>query len=376
MPALAKSHIDGLVTWRALLMLGGLLLHATTGQENYPPFAVINIVSGSFRTGAFFMISGLLTGLALTRHADGLGWLERRMLQLALPTLFGILLLCPAIYLLARATETQAPLFSLYHLWFMIALVDYTLIAWFVHRIDMIYMVFERLTYSNRTARLPQSVLLVGTGTLSFLLMLQLAAMTARWSGDHASLLRQLPLIVGYAPTFLLGLACGRVPALRHVLIDRVRVPLAIIAAAVAGHLGLQFAGPALLAPSTHADVEQLLLLAGAAWCPPAAAALILRSAIGIRGVPPLLRRLSAASLTMYLLHFPLMITANAIIRPFAPSPWIGFAVSLIVGGGLSYLIHVEVVERSRWAMLIVNGRIRRVPNHAATRAALMPASS
>ncbi len=360
MSGTAQGRIEGLVTWRALLMLAGLVLHATNGREDYEPFAIINIVSGSFRMGTFFMISGLLTGLALNRHADGLRWLERRMLQLAFPTIFGIVVLCPAIHALLILTGAHNPGLSIYHLWFMVALMDYTVVAWLVHRADLAWPIFQRVERAAWLGRLRQSILLVGTGTLSFVLMVQIAAMSGRWSGDQASLLRQLPLVAGYAPVFLIGLACGRVPTLRRILIGGIRVPALILALIAAAHVALRSPLAASLDPSGHAALEQALLFAGAAWCPPAAAALILRSAIAIRRVPPILRRLSAASLTMYLAHYPLMVIVAAAIRPLAVSPWWSFVSALIVGGGGSYLIHTELVERSRWLILIVNGRWSR----------------
>ena len=109
----ASARIEGLGTWRALLMLGGILLHATMGEEQRPAFAAINIISGSFRMGAFFMISGLLTGYAIRRRTDPAAWLKGRLLQLGIPTLFGIAVICPVIALLlsfgARAGQPWRP---------------------------------------------------------------------------------------------------------------------------------------------------------------------------------------------------------------------------------------------------------------------------
>ncbi|MDP1027878.1 acyltransferase family protein [Sphingomonas sp. KR1UV-12] len=357
MSAATQGRIEGLVAWRALLMLGGLLLHATMGREDYAPFAAINIVSGSFRMGTFFMISGLLTGFALTRHPDGPEWVTRRLLQLAVPTLVGLAVICPVVRMLLVAGEPgSTPPLSVYHLWFMVALMHYTGIAWLVARVDRRWPLFRRVESGTMLARLRQSLLLVAVGTLAFLLMVETSAATAWLDDQGESLLRHLPLVVGYAPLFLLGLACGQMPTLRRILTGGVGVPAAIIAVATMAHLGARWWLP-LLRPEVAASAEQLLLMAGAAWCPPAATALILRSALAIRRVPVVLAQLSDASLTMYLLHYPLMLAARLAIAPLAPSPWTGFAVMLVAGGSLSYLIHRRVVLRVPLVALLLTGR-------------------
>ncbi len=362
MPHLAHRRIDGLVTWRALLMLGGLVLHATIEQERYPPFAAINIVSASFRMGAFFLISGLLTGFALTRHPDGHEWVQRRLLQLALPTLVAIVTICPIVRLLFTLADPEHPPgLSVYHLWFMVALLYYTLLAYGLHRIDRLWRVFGHVENASLVARMRQSVLLMGTGTLSFVLILQLSPACARLLPDQPSLIQQAPIIIGNIPTFLLGFACGRMPTLRRIFIAGRRVPLAILAGAVLAHwlvrtdwLAARFDDRVI------ADAQMIVLIAGTAWCPPAATALILRSAMAMQGVPPLVRRLAEASFTMYIVHYPIMLAIKLATRPIGLGPWAGYIVALLLGGLSSWAIHDRLIARSRWLALLVNGRLPR----------------
>ncbi len=360
MPQLAHSRIDGLVAWRALLMLGGLVLHATIAQERYPPFAAINIVSASFRMGAFFLISGLLTGFALTRQPDGREWVRRRLLQLSLPTLVAMVTVCPIARLLFTLADPEHPPgLSVYHLWFMIALLYYTLLAYGLHRIDRLWHVFGHVESASFLGRMRQSVLLIGTGTLSFVLILQLSPICARLVPNQPSLIQQAPIIIGNIPTFLLGFACGRMPTLRRIFIAGRRVPLAILAGAGLAHWMVRSDWlAALFDDAVMTQARMIVLVAGTAWCPPAATALILRSAMAMQGVPPLIRRLADASFTMYIVHYPIMLAIKLAIRPIGLGPWAGFAIALVWGGLVSWLIHDRLVARSRWLQLLLNGRL------------------
>lgn len=362
MPQLAHGRIEGLVTWRALLMLGGLVLHATIDQERYPPFAAINIASASFRMGAFFLISGLLTGFALTREPDGHEWVRRRLLQLALPTLVAVLTICPIIRsLFTLADPAHPPGLSIYHLWFMVALLYYTLLAYGLHRIDRLWRVFGHVENASLIARLRQSVLLMGTGTLSFVLVLQLSPICAALVPNQPSLIQQAPIIIGNIPTFLLGFACGRMPTLRRIFIAGRRVPLAILTGAALAHWMVRSDWlAARFDEAVMTQARMIVLVAGTAWCPPAATALILRSAMAMQTVPPVIRRLAEASFTMYIVHYPIMLAIKIAARPIGLGPWGGFAAALLLGGVLSWTIHDRVIARSRWLPLLVNGRLPR----------------
>ena len=83
------GRIDGLNVWRALLMLGGMATHATIMREDVAGLALIANLSHAFRMGAFFVISGLLTGFALLRRPRPELWLRDRLIQIGIPTVFG-----------------------------------------------------------------------------------------------------------------------------------------------------------------------------------------------------------------------------------------------------------------------------------------------
>lgn len=353
----AEGRIEGLCAWRAILMLGGPLLHATMGREDYPPFMAINLISGSFRMGSFFMIAGLLSGFALARRPCPTMWMRTRLVQLGIPTAFGVFVICPTIGLLMMNSSGQPMPISLYHLWFMVTLIGYTMMAYAVHRVDRRWPVFGYVERRTSRARVRQTIVLVGTGTLSFLLMIQTLTLTSGVTGRYASLTTQLPLAVGYAPVFLLGLAAARVPTLRRIVTNGFRMPALILIGAASAHILWRLPWRPAIDPVLAGSIDDLLLVAAAAFCPPAAAALILRSASAIRHVPPLLRRLSDASLTMYILHYPIIAALKLMTAPLGWHPWVEWVLAVVVASGSSYAIHACLVERSPFAALLLNGR-------------------
>ena len=351
------GRIEGLSLWRALLMLAGIALHATMGREDYPPFAAINIASGAFRMGTFFTISGLLTGLALLRRPTSGPWLRNRLIQLGVPLVVGLGLIFPITALMtgtgAGGLWTRNP----HHLWFLIALILYTLTGHALWRSAWVARLFDRIDRGATGGRRLQARLVLLAGLLSFLLIVLALPIRMRAPSEWQPLARSLPLVAGYAPLFLLGLAMARAPVLRRALVADLRLPAAILLGAAAISLAWhQRLWPA-MPEARLLWWGDLIELACGAWCPPAAAALVLRSALAIRRVPPLLVRLGEASFTMYLLHYPIILAVKSLVRPWHVGPWVEFDLALIVGGGLSYLVHRVGVERSATLAWLLNGR-------------------
>lgn len=352
-----EGRIEGLSLWRALLMLAGIALHATMGREDYPPFAAINIASAAFRMGTFFTISGLLTGFALLRRSDSRPWLRTRLVRLGVPLIVGLGLIFPAMALVTGAGLGRLWTCNPHHLWFLIALILYTLAGHALWRSKRVSRLFDRIERHVAGGGHLQARLVLLGGLLSFLLIVLVTPIRMRMPPEWQPLARSLPLVAGYAPLFLLGLAMARAPVLRRALVGDRRLPVAILlggaAITMAWHWGLW---PA-MSDTRLFWWGGLIELACAAWCPPAATALILRSALAIRRVPPLLAQLGEASFTMYLLHYPIILVVKTVAHPWHIGPWIEFYLALIVGGGLSYLVHRLGVERSPTLAWLLNGR-------------------
>jgi glucan biosynthesis protein C len=355
-----RLRIEGLDAWRALLMMLGVFLHAGLWTETPTMFAAIDLISGSFRMGAFFVISGLLSGLALTRRSGG-PWLRDRLLTIGIPMAFGLGVVCPLIRLmllhLPEADLPDPPLpYDWYHLWFLVALLLYAVVAWQIDRIDRRTKLFERISARFCEAAESPPPVVVATGTISFILIIltSMALVPLLPDAYHHSVVGQTRLILGYAPDYILGFAIARSPALRSTMLSQTATPVSIL---LATGLAYWWWFPELTSSEGASGFFLVLRMAGIAFCPPAAAVLILKSATAISRVPPAFRRLSEASFTIYILHLPIIaLTALATLQ-MSSAPYLRYGLAVCASGLLSYSIHALLVRRSAFFGMLLNGR-------------------
>lgn len=366
----SAGRVNGLDAWRVLLMLGGLLLHGSIWQQPLPLFEVIALVSHSFRMGSFFAISGFLCGMSLLKRSPR-EWLARRAVQIGLPTLFGLAVICPLIGLIIglRPIEAHgvAPLpFDWYHLWFLVALLLYSPAAVLVHQLDARFALAGRIAAGFGAGGRSLLPLMLTVSAASFTLMVAAAMLVEAMAPPaYFGTLSECRMIAGYLPLYLLGFALARSQALRRAALASWRSPLGVVAATIVLYLGwYQLVAPRLPA-SDRAWADQLVQLVGAALCPPAVFLLIFRSAVAVRRTPPMLARLCDASLTIYLVHLPLMVAINLMFATIAWNPYAEFAVAVGAGGLLSYAFHVWVVRPVPWLSLLINGRSDALPRPA-----------
>ena len=133
-------HLDAL---RSFAILYGLLVHTATLGVIWP-LTLISDVSGYFRMGTFFLVSGFFAAMVLSRLQPKL-FLKRRAVALLVPLLCGVVLLNPvtnwliwcwhnpplglADYLSRAAQGTlppgKGPMVWHLHLWFLVSLSFY-----------------------------------------------------------------------------------------------------------------------------------------------------------------------------------------------------------------------------------------------------------
>lgn len=362
-----STRIEGLDAWRVALMLGGLVLHASLWQPPQPLFTLIETVSNAFRMGSFFALSGLLSGLALQKR-DPRRWLTRRLLQIGLPTLFGWGVLCPSVFMIAQLYPgAPTPLiFDWHHIWFMVALLIYAPVALVALRINA----QKRLNCAFAEPISPRRAalcVLFGVPAISFILMGWTALLTKTLAPAFlAPMLSQLPNMVGYFPEYMLGIAVARAPQLGTILRPSSVIAIFVLLA-VSCLYGILFtARNVLLAQEAH----NLLRMVAASLCPPAVFVLILRTTTGGGArVPPLVRRLCDASLTIYLLHLPLLLIANAVLSRLELHPYGQYTAAIVAVGTLAYAVHWFLIRRVPILSLLVNGRIDHWRDRYAMRA-------
>lgn len=351
-PSLGAGRVDGLDLWRALLMLGGLFVHASMCLPSQPLFSVVGDASSAFRMGCFFAVSGLLSAIVLERREPS-AWLSKRLGTLGVPAVFGILTISPLVWALVEATRGPAVRpalmpFEWHHLWFLFALMLYSASAAALHLFDRRSGVLSRLDARAGQGSVTLAVLLVA-GASALLLGVSQPVLRASLTPDYAHSFRSVQQITGFAPMFLLGFLLGRMPRLRERALSSVALGVGILTAAVVAYALVKL-HPAFL---IH---RKTVLFVIAALCPPAAFLLILRSALSIRRVPRLARQLADASYTVYLLHYPIAVAFNTQIAP-GMDPHVAYGLCVLTAGLVSFAIHQLLVMRSPALQFVLNGK-------------------
>ena len=346
------GRVEGLDLWRALLMLGGLFVHASMCLPSQPLFSVVGDTSSAFRMGCFFAVSGLLSAIVLERREPS-AWLSKRLGTLGVPAVFGILTISPLVWALVNATRGPVVRpalmpFEWHHLWFLFALMLYSAGAAALHLFDRRTRVIAWLDGLAARGSVAVAVLLVGAAS-GLLLGVAQPVLNASLSADYAHSFRSVQQITGFAPMFLLGFLLGRMPELRARAVASVWLGLAILAGAAIAYALVKLHPAA----APHRDTVRFVM---AALCPPAAFLLILRSALSIRRVPRLARQLADASYTIYLLHYPIAVAFNTQVAP-GMDPHIGYAFCVLTAGLVSFAIHQLLVTRSAALQFVLNGK-------------------
>ncbi len=364
----ASTRIEGLSVWRAILMLGGVVLHGAMGLEHIPIFAAIPLISHAFRMGSFMLISGLLCGYALARRRSPLAWLGRRSVQIGVPLLVGLLAVCPLIgWMLDDLPGRDRWPFVIahdwYHLWFLVALLAYAPLSYAFHRFDRRHDAIGILERGLAGGRLGRSdsvqtiVLLAAAVACCALMMVTRQMLAGHKASQYAAALSHVQLMLGYAPFYLLGFLLARSPILYRIVTGSIRTPVVILAG-----VGVTYAlwfggGSAMLDPLRQALYGDLIELVGMALCPPAASVLILRSAVAIRAVPVIARRFADASFTIYILHFPVIIAAKLALAHVRWNLYLEYSITIVAASAITYAAHVLLVERSAVMSFLLNGR-------------------
>ncbi len=354
----APERYVGVDAWRAGLMLFGILLHALPENAHRPLFAIIGYSSTHVRMGAFMVVAGFLCGLVAARRTPA-AWLRARLQMLAMPLLTGLVLTVPTLVALRLHFATIPPSivslsFNWYHLWFLVALIAYLPIARLLAFGDTHVRVTAWLTGTATSDAGRQARLLLAM-TIGSLAMMTLGI----WSSNllcrsGPTVLSTLPQILGYAPLYAVGILLGRDGALTAAVLGNGRTIAMLVVTMVLIDCGAAWASGA--APGI--GLPQLSLLARAVL-PGSSALLILRSALAIRSTPRALRRIADASLTIYLVHFPIVKLLQALAGDLLGNDYLTFAFVASVAAILSYAFHTRIVARSSVLLWLFNGAPR-----------------
>lgn len=354
-------HLDGL---RCFCMLFGLLLHAATIGDNLL-FEVVKKTSEHFRMATFFLISGFFTAM-VCRRSGVQDFLANRGRLILLPLVSGVLLLNPLtnwlIQLYHGGGESLAdylnggwrlplpgPVVWHLHLWFLLSLLVYAMLT-------------------------PALLGLAGSAPSE-------RVVTELGARSGAVQLLVLTLGVGLCVVVLRGLAdqvlIPMLPERMHFLVQATCNYFAYFAAGVfafryrslfeAMHqlfwVGLILFGAAYFLHPMFGDVLPRALERTTYWIARAGFIFLIVCALLtiaqrlVTKASPLLSRLTDGVYSFYIFHFLVIYAIACLVKPWTDSLYLTYAVILIVGYPLLFLIHERLIARSAILTLLFNGK-------------------
>lgn len=354
-------HLDAL---RCFCMLFGLLLHGATIGNN-ALFQAVNVTSEHFRMSTFFLISGFFTAMVCNRSGAQAFVVNRGRLIL-LPFVAGVLLLNPVTNWLIQLFHGGGEGFVEYfsggwrlplpgptvwhlHLWFLISLFVYAMLTPALLRLAGSGPVTRAVDWLGARPAAVQLFVLTAAVSLLVVILRALADQVLR------------PMMPIWAD-FLIQATCGYFAyyaaglfAWRHRLLFEAMHRLFWV--------GLALFGAAYLLHPLFADQLPRALERTTYWV--ARAGFIFLIVCALLGIAqrlvtkgsPLLSRLTDGVYSFYIFHFLVIYVIANLVRPFTDNLYLTYAVILVVGYPLLFLIHERLIARSALLTLLFNGK-------------------
>lgn len=343
---------------RGILMMLGAVLHAaniysTSGGwllkdgEGSQSFDLIIQSIHVFRMPAFFWISGYFCALTFTRSgSDGL--LRKRLPRILVPLLATWITLnaCQLCFLAwinkQDVIETLLTGIPLYHLWFLIDLMVFILVA---------AIVLPKLpTAENINKRINSLPTLWALVVMSFLSIF--ASLLVRSTGiayDQIFQLTTLYRLATYGPFFAVGIYMYKNQDVHQKLL-RVPVSGLVLAVPVAAIAQTYSHYPSALVREFASFVEIFM-----AWVSVAAVLRLFHELV--KKDSPLTRFLSDSAYTVYLFHHVFVVLVGFVLIEYSFGSWLKFLIVCTASLGGSMLIHVKLVRRNRAIRFLFNGK-------------------
>lgn len=397
-------HLDAL---RAVAMLLGILLHASlayTGgpwmvrDEGHWTFAVANFAIHGFRMPLFFLLSGFFTALLWRRYGIG-GMLKNRATRIALPLVIALFTIVPFIWIVAIVAGAEQggedapprgegdapphplalavwfllrfPLFAhLWFLWYLCWLVaGFACVAWCAERTPIAALRGRRKAPSAAARFLVASggalLWLVPITAFSFACMDWTRAEPGFGPDTSAALVPMPGILLHYAIFFAAGALFHEIPDALAGFSRRWIIAAVAALALFPIATGFAYGVPWTRAVMPFAPVHSALAWTGQAlyaWL--ACIAFIGLFARFSSRERPSVRYLADSAYWLYLVHLPLVVAGQALLKPLGWPSAVKFTV-LMVASTMLLLASYHWCVRRTWIGVLLNGR--RAPEGAPT---------
>lgn len=349
-PASGEQRFHHLDAARALFMLMGIPFHASlafagghwlvmSGSRD-PVLSLLPPILSDFRMPGFFLIAGFFGAMLLERRARG-EWLKGRAERLGVPLLFGVLAIVPIqAAIIARApteiVDRAAGASVLSHLWFLPTLLLLSVLlalAW------PLVMRLEKLP----VPRVVTLAIAIGIYELALYVGQTLLGSDLSFAAGFVD----LGSAAAYLPFFAIGIAMRRSPAMwtQFSIFNPTILALGLVALMLHTILWDDLSRVGLALDLLCEGISSLCLTQ-------AVLAGLMRF---VRRGSEWLDRLVDASLTIYLLHHPVVVVlAIYCIAEGRPpiASWLAICLAALL---LPYMAH-RLIRRSPLALWLLNG--------------------
>ncbi len=356
-------HLDAL---RAALMFWGILVHSSTLDSSNVVFRSFAKVSGLVRMEAFFAISGFLAYMLLKKYGAKVT-VKKRLLAIGLPFVAALVLLNPITnhlihtyhngpvpfvdYLAGREVDgAKGPMNWHLHLWFLLALFLYSLLAPVIERI-----VDGALAASRFEIRSPE-----------FAFLTMAAAMAAACLVSRIGFELIKPVLPGemryvvrsignFLPFYSLGMLLFASPRLRGIFSTAHWVQTVVACALLFGANNLGGANPSRL--------QEILILVAQTYLAMTLSSLLFWAAeMWLSGESETVRRLSDSAYSVYLFHFLVIYLFAHLLRGVMPGSTLLLTLVAAATFVSTLCLHRFVIRRFPVLELLFNGKPLRRP--------------
>ncbi|MGW7687047.1 acyltransferase family protein [Kribbella sp. NPDC054772] len=285
------------------------------GTGRWEPLERFTVVNGSFFMALFFAISAYLLPPSYERKGAR-RFLHDRFRRIGAPFVFGVLVVVPALMFLHHHTYGDFPEFSFAHLWFLQHLLVYAIL----------YAVWRLAIHRRPVAQEPRA--LTGRAIAAFTLLIGLGTYAIRikwpvdtWIGILEFIQAEPSDLIQYGGLFVAGLLAYRYYWLTGITRRVGYTCLAIGAALAVAHLAALPALSRFYAPGGATFPSFTWSMVESTMCVTLCVGLVVLFREYAGRPNAVLARWGAASFTVYIVHVPVVVVLQLLVRDLAAAP-------------------------------------------------------
>lgn len=362
---MSKARFHYLDHLRAFAMLFGILLHATT-LAAFGSIEIVTVISNNFRMAVFYVLSGFFAGMLIDRKGFST-FLKDRTIAIGLPLLVTLVLLNPiTLWLVYNIHNPPVPLddigqiveLSIFapadvsgpvvwhlHLWFLIALLVYILLARPMQMAIKSILSFDGL---RRTAiRIPGPLRMSVLALAATIAVMSMRAVSSLTLGEHEAFWI-VRATLAYAPWYALGLLCWQERALweRMHKLDPVLISVVVVLWIATGHEDVS--GPVYV---LRRSLTIVAVLCGLLY--------VFRQLLD-RSIPAI-DKITNGAYSIYLFHYAAINLLGTVLIPVFPENSIWLYWIVVTGTfAITYALHRGMILRVPILAFLFNGKLAR----------------